>query len=148
MPRNATTPLLCAHLPGWCQSHMCMTAPHKHVQGRYDNWSPVPQEERLKAGKYNEALRLRVKEQREAGRENRRELRRAQRSLRAYEVIRLLDLACRHQHKENASKGRNEEGSWQNIATRIHLKAESLCCLKRCENLSSSESCDRSGTIS
>lgn len=47
----------------------------------------APQADRLKASKYVEALRLRVKEQREAGRENRRELRRAQRSLRAYEVI-------------------------------------------------------------
>ncbi|KAK9845673.1 hypothetical protein WJX84_004962 [Apatococcus fuscideae] len=56
-----------------------------HVQDRLALENSQLKEDRLKASKYNEALRLRIKEQRESGRENRRELRRAQRSLRAYE---------------------------------------------------------------
>ncbi|KAK9849006.1 hypothetical protein WJX84_001448, partial [Apatococcus fuscideae] len=58
-----------------------------HVQDRLALENSQLKDERLKTGKYVEALRLRIREQREGSRDNRRELRRAQRSLRAYEAL-------------------------------------------------------------
>ncbi len=68
------------------QPLICTNFGYGHAHSPTSDSFCKAQDERSKVAKYIEALRLRIKEQREGGRENRRELRRALRSLRAYEV--------------------------------------------------------------